>query len=91
MQTQIALSSFQSPKRRGCIGSGSVVVAKILADFNRDVEVPVDVKPVEFTGSPRRDTLLRKPDLRCRGVSITRFEGNRWWLRRTRWAMEKVT
>jgi hypothetical protein len=30
------------------------------------------------------------PDVYCRGLSITRLEGSRWCLRRTRWVMEKV-
>src|SRR5437879_13856470 len=29
-------------------------------------------------------------NVKCRGLSITRLEGGRWRLRRTRWAMEKV-
>src|SRR5215831_12552030 len=33
--------------------------------------------PLAFIGSPRREMLRTKLDLRCRGVSITRFEGSR--------------
>ena len=32
-------------------------------------------KPLAFIGTPRREMLRTKLDLRCRGVSITRFEG----------------
>jgi hypothetical protein len=46
--------------------------------------------PITLIGNPRRVIVEVKPNLRCRGFSITRFEGRRWRLRRTRAVMEKV-
>ena len=50
----------------------------------------MDVSPLAFIGNPRRAMLGGRRIVSCRGFSITRFEGTRWRLRRTRAAMEKV-
>src|SRR5262245_40237808 len=41
-------------------------------------------KSLAFIGNPRRAMFSWKPDVSCRGFSITRLEGSRWRLRRTR-------
>ena len=44
----------------------------------------VAVLSLALIGNRRRDKYRRRSDARCRGFSITRLEGSRWCLRRTR-------
>src|SRR5215468_7324330 len=64
---------------------------------NRNVESwkIYEILKVRFTVSVDRKSsasqVWTRSAVRCRGFSITRFEGSRWCLRRTRLVMEKVT